>query len=39
MYIPILARPPVSSARRPVRSVVASRLAWLNAAQSGQSWW
>ena len=27
MYMPILARPPVSSARRPVRSVRASRLA------------
>ena len=39
MYMPILARPPVSSARRPVRSVRASRRAWLRAAQAGQSWW
>jgi hypothetical protein len=39
MYMPIFARPPVSRARRPVRSVRASRLAWLIAAQSGQSWW
>ena len=39
MYIPIFARPPVSSAWRPVRSVRASRRAWLNAAQVGQSWW
>ncbi len=39
MYIPIFARPPVSSARRPVRSVRASRRAWLSAAQAGQSWW
>ncbi len=39
MYMPILARPPVSRARLPVRSVRASRLAWLMAAQSGQSWW
>ena len=29
MYMPIFARPPVSSARRPVRSVRASRRAWL----------
>ena len=33
MYIPIFARPPVSSARRPRRSVRASRRAWLRAAQ------
>ena len=39
MYIPIFARPPVSSARRPVRSVRASRRSWLRAAQAGQSWW
>ncbi len=39
MYIPILARPPVSSARLPVRSVRWSRLAWLIAAQVGQSQW
>ncbi len=39
MYIPIFARPPVSSARLPVRSVRASRFAWLIAAQLGQSWW
>ena len=37
MYIPILARPPVRSARRPVRSVRAERRWWLSAAQSGQS--
>ena len=39
MYMPIFARPPVSSARRPVRSVRASRRAWLRAAHAGQSWW
>ena len=39
MYMPIFARPPVSRARLPVRSVRASRLAWLIAAQVGQSWW
>ncbi len=39
MYIPILARPPVSSARLPVRSVRWSRLAWLIAAQLGHSQW
>ena len=39
MYIPIFARPPVSSARLPVRSVRCSRLVWLSAAQSGQSQW
>ena len=39
MYIPILARPPVSSARLPVRSVRWSRLACERAAQSGQSQW
>ena len=39
MYMPILARPPVSSARLPVRSVRASRLAWLSRAHAGQSWW
>ena len=39
MYMPIFARPPVSSARRPVRSVRASRWARLIAAQLGQSWW
>ena len=39
MYIPIFARPPVSRARRPVRSVRASRLAWFLAAQSGHIWW
>ena len=39
MYMPILARPPVSSARRPVRSVRASRWARFFAAHAGQSWW
>ena len=39
MYMPIFARPPVSSARRPVRSVRASRRLWFSAAQAGQSWW
>jgi hypothetical protein len=39
MYMPIFARPPVSSARRPVRSVRASRLAWCSSAQSRHSWW
>ena len=39
MYIPIFARPPVSSARRPLRSVRASRRLWLSSAQAGQSWW
>ena len=39
MYMPIFARPPVSSARRPVRSARASRRSRLSAAQSGQSWW
>ena len=39
MYMPIFARPPVSSARLPVRSVRASRFTWLIAAQVGQSWW
>ncbi len=39
MYMPIFARPPVSSARRPVRSVRASRRWWFLAAQLGQSWW
>lgn len=39
MYIPIFARPPVSSARRPVRSVRASRLARFSAAHGGHSWW
>ena len=39
MYMPILARPPVSSARRPVRSVRASRRLWFSAAHDGQSWW
>ena len=39
MYMPILARPPVSSARLPVRSVRWSRLVWENAAQVGQSPW
>ena len=39
MYIPILARPPVSSARLPLRSVRWSRRAWLVAAQVGQSQW
>ncbi len=39
MYMPILARPPVSSARRPVRSVRASRRLRFTAAQSGHSWW
>ncbi len=38
MYMPIFARPPVSSARRPLRSVRASRRSWLRAAHSGQSW-
>ncbi len=37
MYMPILARPPVSNARRPVRSVRASRFAWFSAAQRGHS--
>ncbi|RKT18652.1 short subunit dehydrogenase [Streptomyces sp. 1114.5] len=36
---PILTRPPVSSARRPRRSVVRARRALLSAAQSGQSRW
>ena len=39
MYMPILARPPVSSARLPVRSVRWSRLACDMAAQAGQSQW
>ena len=39
MYMPIFARPPVSSARLPVRSVRWSRLAWLIAAHEGQSQW
>ncbi len=39
MCMPILARPPVRSARMPERSVRASRFAWLRSAQSGQSWW
>ncbi|MEG8035204.1 hypothetical protein QP157_07720 [Sphingomonas sp. LR61] len=39
MYMPIFARPPVSSARLPVRSVRASRFAWLIAAHEGHSWW
>ncbi len=39
MYMPIFARPPVSSAVRPVRSVRAVRRWWLRAAQSGHSWW
>ena len=39
MYMPIFARPPVSSARLPVRSVRWSRLVWLKAAQRGQSQW
>ncbi len=39
MYMPIFARPPVSSARRPRRSVRASRRSRLRAAQVGQSWW
>ena len=39
MYMPILARPPVSSARLPVRSVRASRLAWFSRAHAGHSWW
>ncbi len=39
MYMPILARPPVSSARLPVRSARASRRARFSAAQSWQSWW
>ena len=39
MYMPIFARPPVSSARRPRRSVRAWRRAWLRAAHDGQSWW
>ena len=39
MYMPIFARPPVSRALRPVRSVRASRLLWLNRAHSGHSWW
>jgi hypothetical protein len=37
MYMPIFARPPVSSARRPVRSVRAFRRSRLSAAQGGQS--
>ena len=39
MYMPIFARPPVSSARRPVRSVRASRFAWFSRAHDGHSWW
>lgn len=39
MYMPIFARPPVSSARLPVRSVRASRRERFSAAQSRQSWW
>ena len=39
MYMPIFARPPVSSARLPVRSVRWSRLVWLIAAHEGQSQW
>ena len=39
MYIPILALPPVSSARRPLRSVCAFRRSWLRAAHEGHSWW
>ena len=39
MYMPIFARPPVRSARRPVRSVRWSRLVWLSSAHSGHSQW
>ena len=39
MYMPIFARPPVSSARLPARSVRWSRRAWCLVAQVGQSWW
>jgi hypothetical protein len=39
MYMPILARPPVSRARLPVRSVRWSRLAWDRAAHEGHSQW
>ncbi|CAM5310545.1 hypothetical protein SMICM304S_04972 [Streptomyces microflavus] len=39
MYMPIFARPPVSSARRPVRSVRASRRERFSLAQGWQSWW
>ena len=39
MYMPIFARPPVSSARLPLRSVRWSRLACDIAAQVGHSQW
>ncbi len=39
MYMPILARPPVSSARLPLRSARASRRDRFSAAHFGQSWW
>ncbi len=39
MYMPILARPPVSRARLPVRSAWSSRFSRFRRAQSGQSWW
>ena len=39
MYMPIFARPPVSSARLPLRSVRASRRNRFSLAQGGQSWW
>ncbi len=39
MYMPILARPPVSRARLPLRSARTSRLVRFRAAHSGQSWW
>jgi hypothetical protein len=38
MYMPTFARPPVSSARRPVRSVRAARRCRLTVAQDRQSW-
>ena len=39
MYMPIFARPPVSSARRPAQVGARVALPWLSAAQAGQSWW
>ncbi len=39
MYMPIFARPPVSRARRPVRSVRASRRLRFSLAHGWQSWW
>ena len=39
IYIPIFARPPVSKARRPVKSTLASRRWRLSCAQVGHNWW